>query len=195
MFTNVGPIGIPLITLTYGVEGIALAVVLLVISNILHFTLGVGLMSGKVEWKMLYANSLVMATALGITSSQMQLNLPDWIQTSCTMIGNVLVPMMLISIGARLSTSKVADGLVGIKTSLSMMAIKCLALFLTLWFIPLQGFERGTLILFAFLPPAVFNFMLADKFNIEASKVASIVTVGHLFSLIFLPFAIWLAFL
>lgn len=40
MFTNVGPIGIPLIALSYGPEGMATAVVLLVISNILHFTLG-----------------------------------------------------------------------------------------------------------------------------------------------------------
>ena len=42
MFTNVGPIGIPLIALAYGPEGMATAVVLLVISNVLHFTLGAG---------------------------------------------------------------------------------------------------------------------------------------------------------
>jgi len=55
MFTNVGPIGIPLIALAYGSEGMATAVVLLVISNILHFTLGAGVMSGKVDWRMVYA--------------------------------------------------------------------------------------------------------------------------------------------
>ena len=49
MFTNVGPIGIPLIALAYGPEGMAPVVVLLVISNILHFTQGAGVMSGKVE--------------------------------------------------------------------------------------------------------------------------------------------------
>ena len=60
--------------------------------------------------------------------------------------------------------------------------------------IPLQGVERGTLILFACLPPAVFNFMLADKFQVEPHKVASMVVVGHLASLLFLPLGIWLAF-
>ena len=69
MFTNVGPIGIPLIALAYGPEGMAAAVVLLVISNLLHFTLGAGVMSGKVDWPMFYANPLVWSTVLGITSS------------------------------------------------------------------------------------------------------------------------------
>lgn len=37
----------------------ATAVVLLVISNILHFTLGAGVTSGQVDWRMVYANLLV----------------------------------------------------------------------------------------------------------------------------------------
>jgi predicted permease len=55
VFTNVGPIGIPLIALAYGPGGMATAVVLLVISNILHFTLGAGVMSGKVAEPGVYA--------------------------------------------------------------------------------------------------------------------------------------------
>lgn len=109
MFTNVGPIGIPLIALAYGPEGMATAVVLLVISNILHLTLGAGVMSGKVDWRMVYANPLVWATALGVASSQLQLALPAWVQTSCTMIGSVLVQIMLMSLGSRLAGSQVAD--------------------------------------------------------------------------------------
>ncbi len=46
MFTNVGPVGIPLIVLAYGPEGLAPAVVLLVISNLLHFTVGAGERAG-----------------------------------------------------------------------------------------------------------------------------------------------------
>jgi hypothetical protein len=33
--------------------------VLLVISNILHFTLGAAIMSKKIDWKMVYGNPLV----------------------------------------------------------------------------------------------------------------------------------------
>jgi malate permease and related proteins len=194
MFTNVGPIGIPLIALAYGPEGMATAVVLLVISNVLHFTLGAGVMSGKVDWRMVYANPLVWATVLGVASSQFQLTLPQWAETSCTMIGSVLVPMMLMSLGVRLASSQVADAWVGARSGVLILIIRIAAALLALWLIPLQGLERGALILFACLPPAVFNYMLADKFQVEPNKVASAVIVGHLMSLAFLPLGIWLAF-
>lgn len=194
MFTNVGPIGIPLIALAYGPEGMATAVVLLVISNVLHFTLGAGVMSGKVDWRMVYANPLVWATVLGVASSQFQLTLPQWVETSCTMIGSVLVPMMLMSLGVRLASSQVADAWVGSRSGVLILIIRIAAALLALWLIPLQGLERGALILFACLPPAVFNYMLADKFQVEPNKVASTVIVGHLMSLAFLPLGIWLAF-
>jgi predicted permease len=74
------------------------------------------------------------------------------------------------------------------------LTIRLAAALLALWLIPLQGLERGALILFACLPPAVFNYMLADKFQVEPNKVASTVIVGHLMSLAFLPLGIWLAF-
>lgn len=194
MFTNVGPIGIPLIALAYGPEGMPLAVVLLVLSNLLHFTLGAGVMSGKIDWRMVYGNPLVWSTALGIASSQLRLTLPDWIQTSCTMIGSVLVPMMLLSLGARLASSQVDDAWAGLRSSVLIFLTRLFAVSLVLWFVPLQGLERGALMLFACLPPAVFNFMLADQFQVEPNKVASTVIVGHLLSLVFLPFGIWLAF-
>ncbi len=194
MFTNVGPVGIPLIVLAFGADGLAPAVVLLVISNLLHFTLGSAVMSGRVDWRMVYANPLVWATLLGVTFSQLQWTLPTWFATPLGMIGNVLVPMMLLSLGARLSTSQISDAKVGLQATVLNMAVRLTTVFLILQLIPLQGVERGTLILFACLPPAVFNFMLADKFQVEPHKVASMVVVGHLASLLFLPLGIWLAF-
>jgi predicted permease len=194
MFTNVGPVGIPLIVLAFGADGLAPAVVLLVISNLLHFTLGSAVMSGRVDWRMVYANPLVWATLLGVTFSQLQWTLPTWFATPLGMIGNVLVPMMLLSLGARLSTSQISDAKVGLQATVLNMAVRLVTVFLILQLIPLQGVERGTLILFACLPPAVFNFMLADKFQVEPHKVASMVVVGHLASLLFLPLGIWLAF-
>ncbi len=194
MFTNVGPVGIPLIVLAYGPEGLAPAVVLLVISNLLHFTVGAGVMSGRVDWRMVWANPLVWATVLGVSFSQLHLELPTALNTPLLMIGNVLVPMMLLSLGARLSSSQVSDVKVGVAASILTLVLRLLATLLVLQIVPLQGVERGALVLFACLPSAVFNFMLADRFQVEPNKVASMVIVGHFFSVLFLPLAIWIAF-
>lgn len=195
MFANVGPVGIPLTVLAYGPQGLAPALILLVLSNLLHFSLGTGLMSGRVEWRMVYANPLVWSTLLGLVFSLGGLGLPEWLGTPLTMIGSVLVPMMLLSLGARLAVAQIGDARVGVTGAVLAMVARLMACGLVLSVVPLQGVERGALILFACLPPAVFNFLLADRFHVEPGKVASVVIVGHLTGLAFLPLGIWLAFL
>ena len=193
MFGNVGPVGIPLIVLAFGPEGLPIAVVLLVLSNILHFTLGAGVMSGRTHWRIVFTNPLVWATVAGIAVSQLGLTFPKWVDTPLTMIGNILVPTMLLSLGARLSTSEISDLGVGVRGTVFTTLARLFACYIILLVIPLEGIERGALILFACLPSAVFNYMLADKYNAEPNKVASMVVAGHFGSLIVLPLGLWLA--
>ena len=67
-------------------------------------------MSGRVDRRMDYANPLVWATVLGVVFSQLGTSLPDWLGTPLTMVGSMLVPMMMLSLGAHLSTSAISDG-------------------------------------------------------------------------------------
>jgi predicted permease len=193
MFVNVGPVGLPLMALSYGTAGLAAAVVLLVLSNLLHFTLGASLMSGRVDWRMVWANPLVWASLAGLGFGQLHWELPAWLLTPLTMIGQVLVPLMLLSLGVRLSSSQLSEAAVGFKTALLSALIRLFLAWLitTLW--PLPELYRGALILFACLPAAVFNFLLADRFEREPGKVASIVMAGHVASLLVLPLGLWLA--
>ena len=52
MFANVGPMGMVSAV-------VVVLMVLLALSNILHFTLGAAAMNGRVNWRMGYANPLV----------------------------------------------------------------------------------------------------------------------------------------
>jgi hypothetical protein len=60
---------------------------------------------------------------------------------------------------------------------------------------PEIGFAQGGLHLPLWLDRhlAMFNFMLADKFNLAPNRVASIVISGHVASLALLPLGLWLA--
>jgi predicted permease len=51
----------------------------------------------------------------------------------------------------------------------------------------LEGLERSQLLLFGALPPAVLNYMLAERFDQEPAVVASIVLLGNLGSVIVVP--------
>jgi hypothetical protein len=57
--------------------------------------------------------------------------------------------------------------------------------------ISLSNLNTAQLIIFAILPPAVLNFIVAEKYNQEPKKVASIVLIGNLFSLISVPTALY----
>jgi hypothetical protein len=53
--------------------------------------------------------------------------------------------------------------------------------------------QRGLLILFGCLPPAVLNFMVAEQYRQEPGKVASIVLIGNMMSAAFVPLGLALA--
>jgi predicted permease len=46
---------------------------------------------------------------------------------------------------------------------------------------------------FALLPPAVLNFLIADRYQQEPAKVAAIVLIGNLGSVVFVPLGLALA--
>jgi hypothetical protein len=52
--------------------------------------------------------------------------------------------------------------------------------------------QRGQMYLFASLPPAVFCFMVAEQYQQEPDKVASIVLLGNLAALVFVPLGLWM---
>jgi len=61
---------------------------------------------------------------------------------------------------------------------------------------PLLGLDArqtGLLFLFGCLPPAVLNFMVAEQFKREPAKVASIVLIGNVLSIVFVPIGLSLA--
>ena len=57
----------------------------------------------------------------------------------------------------------------------------------------LQGREAAMLLVFGALPPAVLNFLFAERYKQEPERVASIVLIGNLAALVFLPLALALA--
>jgi predicted permease len=135
----------------------------------------------------------VLATFAGFACALLKPPLPDWLTVAIRMVGDALVPVMLISLGVRLTSLARGDwhlGAIGGATcALSGLAMAAIL-------IALLGLDRqqaGLLFLFGCLPPAVLNFMVAEQFGQEPAKVASIVLIGNLMSLVFVPVGVALA--
>ena len=57
----------------------------------------------------------------------------------------------------------------------------------------LDATQQGLLLVFGSLPPAVLNFMVAEQYRQEPGKVASIVLIGNVVSVFFVPLGLSLA--
>jgi len=193
MFNNCGNMGLPLAALAYGPSGFSAMVALFTISNLLHFTLGAWMIDHHAKFGNLLRNPMVWSTFAGFAFALVHPPLPEVLAVTFKLVGDALIPMMLLSLGVRLTTIRwddarlgVIGGLVCPLTGIAMAAL------LT----PVLGLDRaqaGLLLLFGCLPPAVLNFMVAEQFKQEPGKVASIVLIGNVLSVVFVPIGLTLA--
>ena len=64
----------------------------------------------------------------------------------------------------------------------------------TLDLLDLPGLQVASLWVFAALPPAVLNYMVAEQYKQEPHKVASLVLLSNLGSLVVMPVVLGLVF-
>lgn len=193
MFNNCGNMGLPLAVLAYGQPGFSAMVALFTISNLLHFTLGVWIIDHHAKFGRLLRNPIVLATVVGFVFAAFHPPLPEWLMQALKLTGDAMIPLMLISLGVRLSDVPWSSWRVGVigglVRPLTGLAIAAALLFL----LPLDREQQGLLLLFGCLPPAVLNFMLAEQFHQEPGKVASIVLIGNFLAVATVPLGLALA--
>lgn len=96
---------------------------------------------------------------------------------------------MLLSLGGAQMCHLRVDGLkVGVLCTVQSLATGAVAFALIYWLIPpLPTMQLQMMVLFTMLPPAVMNYLFAERLNIEPMKVASMVLFGNFFSILTLP--------
>ncbi|MDO9438752.1 AEC family transporter [Hydrogenophaga sp.] len=193
MFNNCGNMGLPLALLAFGPANFGAAVALFSVSNLLHFSLGARITSRAARTRDLLTSPLMIGTALGFVSALTDVRPPDMVLSGLKLLGDAMLPMMLFALGVRL-TALTRQGLaIGLLGALARPLIG-LAIALPLaWALGLEGAARGQLLLFAALPPAVMQFMLAERYHQEPDKVGAMIMLGNALAVVFVPLALVLA--
>lgn len=193
MFNNCGNMGLPLALFAFGPIGVAGMVALFTTSNLLHFTVGAFIVHKHAELKLLAKSPMVWATIIGAALGLSGTHLPDSVHAPMKMIGDCTIPVMLLSLGVRMLDVKREDfsrSLLGAAvcplTGLLMAGI-------VVQWLPMNKEQIGLVYLFGALPPAVLNFLVADYYKQEPEKVASIVLVGNIASIVFIPLGLLFA--
>jgi hypothetical protein len=190
MFTNSGNMGLPLMVLAFGEAALPAAVVLFFVENVLHYTLGTWMLDHHARLWNLWRVPVIFAAlvALAINLSGFELWQPLYL--AIKLVGDVAIPLLLFSLGVRLAVSNWSDVRVGVIGAVVCPVTGMLFAWLLARLLGLNESDAALLMLFGALPPAVLNYVFAERYQQEPAKVASIVMIGNLGSLVFVPLAL-----
>jgi len=187
MFNNSGNMGLPLALFAFGESALPAAMVLFLVENTLHFTLGNAMLTGHLNPLRLIRMPMLAATLAGLLVALLQIRVPGPLHQAIELLGQISIPLMLFALGVRLTGVNLDDWRIGLIGALLCPLSGLLVAAAVLVMLTLDERQAALLLVFAALPPAVLNFMLAERYGVEPRKVAAMVLLGNTLSLAVVP--------
>lgn len=187
VFGNTGNLGLPLALFAFGDVGFDYAVVVFAVMAILSFTIGVWVVSGGGSLKRVIQEPLVGATLLGALFLWQGWQTPPVITNTLQLIGQMAIPIMLITLGvavARLETKAMTQA---IWLSVVKVVICVAAAWAAATWFGLDPVAAAVLIVQVATPVAVTSYLLAEKYGADSQPVAGLVVASTVLSVAYLP--------
>jgi predicted permease len=193
MFNNSGNMGLPVALFAFGEDILQAAVVLFIVEMLLHFSVGLYIMDHKTRLLGLFRMPIVIATVAGLVFGIAGWELPEPLANTIKMLGQVCIPLLLFALGVRLVGVDFRDWRIGLLGAVLCPLSGVAVVLLVSPLLNLSPVQQDLLLVFGALPPAVLNYIVAEQYGQEPGRVASIVMLGNLGSLIAIPAALYFA--
>ena len=190
MFNNCGNLGLPLAVLAFGESALAPAVVMFVVSNVIHFSYGAWLLDHHTKLTTVWRSPSILATIAGLAVGFLGIEVWPPLLMSIEMVGDISIPLMLFALGVRLADSRISAVGFGVFGAVLRPVVGMALAWGLLQVLELPPREQALVLVFGALPPAVLNYMFAERYDQEPDKVASMVLIGNLAAVVFLPIAL-----
>jgi hypothetical protein len=192
LFMNAGNMGIPLALFAFGQAGFQRATLMFVIITFLQYSLGIYILNGRGNWTEIFRLPLIYAALAGLAVNLTQIQVPEVLMQSVTMLGQATIPIMLITLGYRLYQFESLQWGHAVGGALGRIFGGFAAANLAVYLIGAEGVNRQVLLLYGSLPAAVINFVLTEKYRQDPSLAASIVVISTFLSVFTIPIVFWL---
>lgn len=192
IFGNTGNLGLPLAFFAFGDEGLGLAIVLFAVMAVATFTYGIWMVSGHNTVLATLREPMVIGAGLGALFLWQGWSLPVWIDNSVTLLGQVAIPLMLLTLGVAVARLRPAQVTQAIWLSMGKAGLGAGLGLVTGWALGLPPVALAVLVLQMTTPVAVTSYLLAEKFEADAETVAGLVVVSTLLSVVTMPLVIGL---
>lgn len=193
MFNNSGNIGLPVALLAWGEGAVPVAVVFFLVVNLLHFSLGVRMLDPQAKLLGLWRIPVLAAALAGLAVGLLQWTLWPPVMMAIKLLGDISIPLLLFALGVRMTNVSLSDWKLSFFAALFRPLVGMAAAWGVIVVLGLTGRDAAMLLVFGGLPPAVLNFMFAERYHQEPARVASMVLLGNLVALAILPVALVLS--
>jgi malate permease and related proteins len=190
MFNNGVNLGVPLAMLTFGNDILPLAILLFVVSALLHFSLGIWIIHRHAGFGNILRNPVVLASLGGLATGALDIHLWPPLYSAVHMLGDISIPLALFGLGVRLTDGALTQWRIGAVVAIARPVAGMLIAWAAGRALHLEPRQAALLLLYGALPPAVMNYVFAEHYRREPDKVASIVLIGNFASVVFLPIAL-----
>ena len=187
VFGNTGNIGLPVALFAFGQLGLGYGVVVLAVTTVLQFTLGIWIVSGGGQPLRALKEPMVGATLLGALFLWQGWTVPPVAMNALGLIGQMGIPLMLITLGVAVARMQPA-GLVPMAGLSILKGLVCTAVAVGVGLaFGLDHVTLGVLVMQMATPAPVTSYLLALKYGADAPPVAGLVFVSTLLSVVALP--------
>jgi len=163
------------------------------VSSTCHVVLGGPLFAGSFSLRPFFRSPLTWAVILTVGVVASGVSVPTWIARTTTLLGDIAIPLMLLTLGV--SLSKMHPESLGRSLILSFvrLALGLSAGLLLTTLLGVEGLTRKVLVLQASMPVGVLNYLFAQRYARSPEQVASLVLVSTLVSVVSIPMLLaWL---
>ena len=193
IFPNSGNMGLALVLLTFGDEGMKLGMSYFFMISILQHSIGFSIAAGAVSLRRLARQPLLYAVILVLLVTSLDLQVPKLIMTTAEMLGAMMIPATLILLGGSLATLEISNLRSALSIGFARLALGLISGLLVICFLDLQGVAAGTVFLLATMPTAIVNHIYAQQYSPHSVAVSGAIAVSTLLTFLCLPGLIWAA--
>ncbi|HZV61174.1 MAG TPA: AEC family transporter [Methylophilaceae bacterium] len=187
MFNNNGNLGLPLAYLAFGAEGLSAAVVMFMVGNLMHFSFGNWYLDRHAKWWNAWRYPVILAALAGLAVSFSGVEIWEPLRVAIKMLGDVSIPLALFALGVRIAQSRLTAFRVGFIGAIVRPASGILLTWMLANLLGLQAEQKAMLIIFGALPPAVINYVFAERYNQGPDEVSAIVLIGNIAAVLVIP--------
>lgn len=197
-FNNTMFIGLPIITIIFGEDGLPYLFTCYLVSITLFWSLGawaISKASDRLESKAFSVRRIfspgLIGVIIGCLLAAFELHLPLVLETALSYLGDLTVPLSLLVIGSNLANS-VSKGILKIDIDQIMILVgKFIISPLLFWgafsLFGINGFPLHVFIMIAALPCHAQTAILAQFYDVEGEYSSNMVSISTLVSLVTIP--------